>query len=156
MSKAYINKIKVFLNQSFNEDLKGYIIDNNGVIYFSDSYGIIKLFDDKYTRGQRLEIINNLKKVEKYQLSIIGHFIHFQDMNFNIPSKVIKTIKEDKKIYNIFENNNKYFDYKLIKRINKIIGKNEKVSYYVSNKCQDAICIVGQYGMAFLLGCRTY
>lgn len=126
MSKTYINKIKVYLKQSYREDTKGYILDNSNAIYFTDSYSIVKLFDTTYTRKQRNDILNELKD------------------------------KFDSKQYNTFENNNLTFDYTKILRIARIIGKNEEISFYTSNECKDAICMVGQNGVAFLLGCKTF
>ena len=158
MSKTYINKIKVYLNQGYKENLKGYILDDSKAIYFSDTYSIIKLFDTTYTRKQRNDILNELKEMETLKNSILYMFNNFQESEFNIQSKVISTYKDkfDSKQYNIFENNNLVFDYTKILRIARIIGKNEEISFYTSNKYKDAICMVGQYGVAFLLGCKTF
>lgn len=158
MSKTYINKIKVYLNQSYRENLKGYVLDNSKAIYFCDKHSIIKLFDTTYIRKQRNDILNELKEIETLKNSILYMFDNFQKSEFNIQSKVLSTFKDEfnSKQYNIFENNNLVFDYTKILRIARIIGKNEEISFYTSNKCKDAICMVGQNGVAFLLGCKTF
>ena len=158
MSKTYTNKIKVYINQSYREDTKGYVLDNSNAMYFSDSYSIIKLFDTTYTRKQRNDILNELSEIKTLKTSILYMFNNFQNSEFNIESKVISTYKDkfDSKQYNTFENNNLTFDYTKILRIARIIGKNEEISFYTSNKCKDAICMVGQNGVAFLLGCKTF
>ncbi len=158
MSKTYTNKIKVYLNQSYREDTKGYVLDNSNAIYFSDSYSIIKLFDTTYTRKQRNDILNELNEIKTLKTSILNIFNEFQESEFNMQSKVISTQKDEfnLKRYVIFKNNNLTFDYIKILRIARIIGKNEEVSFYTSDKYKDAICMVGQNGIAFLLGCKTF
>ena len=158
MSKTYTNKIKVYLNQSYREDTKGYILDNSNAIYFSDGYSIIKLFDTTYTRKQRNDILNELNEIQTLKTSILNIFDNFQESEFNTQSKVISTQKDEfnLKQYVIFKNNNLAFDYTKILRIARIIGKNEEISFYTSNKYKEAICMVGQYGVAFLLGCKTF
>ena len=157
MSKTYMNKIRVYLNQSNNNKLKGYITSQEGAIYFSDSYSVIRLFDDSYVRKQRLEIFETFDRVDMYGSSIIKHFKNFENQNFNQFTRVVETIKEDNKEYNKYDENSKVrFDYTMILRIARIVGKNENVSIFTSKENENAICIVGQYGVAFLLGCRVY
>lgn len=158
MSKTYTNKIKVYLNQSYREDTKGYVLDNSNAMYFSDSYSIIKLFDTTYTRKQRNDILNELSEIKTLKTSILHRFEELQESEFNTQNKIISTCKYkfDSKKYNVFENNNLMFDCTKILRITRIIGKNEEVSFYTSDKYKDAICMVGQNGIAFLLGCKTF
>lgn len=157
MSKSYMNKIRVYLNQSNNKGLKGYANDMNGAIYFSDGYSVIRLFDDSYVRKQRLEIMETFDRVRGYEHSIVKHFRNFENQNFNQFTRVVDTIKEDNKVYNKYDENSKIrFDYTMILRITRIVGKNENVSIFTSKENENAICIVGQYGVAFLLGCRVY
>lgn len=157
MSKSYMNKIRVYLNQSNNRELKGYANDMNGAIYFSDSYSVIRLFDDSYVRKQRLEIMETFDRAKKYEHSVVEHFRKFENQNFNQFTRVVETIKEDNKVYNKYDENSKIrFDYTMILRIARIVGKNENVSIFTSKENENAICIVGQYGVAFLLGCRVY
>ena len=158
MSKTYTNKIKVYLNQSYREDTKGYVLDNSNAIYFSDSYSIIKLFDTTYTRKQRNDILNELNEIKTLKTSVLNMFNEFQESEFNTQSKIISAQKDEfnSKQYIIFENNNLTFDYTKMLRIARIIGKNEEVSFYTSDECKEAICMVGQNGIAFLLGCKTF
>lgn len=158
MSKTYMSKIKIYLNQSYREDTKGYVLDNSNAMYFSDGYSIIKLFDTTYTRKQRNDILNELNEIKTLKTSILNMFNKFQESEFNIQSKVISTQKDkfNSKQYIMFENNTLMFDYTKILKIARIIGKNEEVSFYTSDKYKDAICMVGRYGVAFLLGCKTF
>ena len=158
MSKTYMSKIKIYLNQSYREDTKGYVLDNSNAMYFSDGYSIIKLFDTTYTRKQRNDILNELNEIKTLKTSILNMFNKFQESEFNIQSKVISTQKDkfNSKQYIMFENNTLMFDYTKILKIARIIGKNEEVSFYTSDKYKDAICMVVRYGVAFLLGCKTF
>lgn len=162
MSKTFINKIKVYQNQykpiftdQSNELKNKYFTDNTGSIYFSDSYSIIKLFDTQYNRKQRNEILTTFEKGEKLNNKILEFWENFQKAEFNVKAE---KHGQHKDYYNnefvFFNDNNLTWDCQKIKRIENIITKNNKKSYFLSEKNNTAVCIVGENGAAFLLGCR--
>lgn len=164
MSKAFINKIKVYQNQyktistDQSKHLKNkYFTDESGSIYFSDSYSIIKLFDTQYNRKQRAEILETFEKGEKLNDQILTFWENFQKAGFNISAEKKGQHKDNYgKEYVFFNDNNLTWDCQKIKRIENIITKNDRKSYFLSDENKNAVCIVGENGVAFLLGCMHF
>lgn len=160
MNKTYINKIKVYQNQykGLTPIKNKYFTNQSEAIYFSDSYSIIKLFDTKYNRKQRNDILTTFKKGEKLNNQILKLFNNFEISDFNIPAekKGEYTNVSDNKKYCFMGNNNISFDILKIQRIEKIISGNKPTNYFISEKNKNAVCIVGINGIAYLLGCIKF
>lgn len=128
MSKAFINKIKVYQNQyktiltDRSKYFKNkYFTDESGAIYFSDSYSIIKLFDTKYNRKQRAEILETFEKGEKINDQILTFWRNFEKAGFNVSAEKKGQHKNyyDNKDYVFFNDNNLTWDCQKIKKDRK-------------------------------------
>lgn len=154
MSKNYIKKINTYIKQSNEEYTRKLIIDENGKIYFTDEFSVLSLFDTKYNRKNRNDIINNFEKDDNIMSKqVINFYNNCSDQHFNKLAEIEKT--EDN--YTFFKGNKKIsFDNKKINRIAKIISTDGNISIFTSENNNQTICLVGKNGCAFLLGCKVF
>ena len=96
----------------------------------------------------------NLFSLEHIKNKIIDFFHNFENEQFcnNVE-------KEEEKTTNNFlhiKNSDITFNISMIKNIVNLIAKNNNYSMFESEINKNAICITGDYGYAYLLGCRNY
>lgn len=154
MNKNYIKKINTYIKQSNKEYTRKLIIDENGKIYFTDGFSVLSLFDTKYNRKNKNDIINNFEKDDNIMSKqVINFYNNFSSQHFNKLAEIEKTENN----YTFFKGNKKIsFDNKKINRIAKIISTDGNVSIFTSENNNQTICLVGKNGCAFLLGCKVF
>ena len=152
MNKTLLNKIRIYTQQDpRGRFLNKYIISENGSIFFSDSYSIIKLFDTGYNRKNRSTILDSLKKADLYD-TILNLYKGFEKDGYNIPVEkdTERTTEED---FYIKNKNDYCFNIEKINRIKKIISSNGNINITQSENNKTTICLCGDRGVAYLLGC---
>lgn len=152
MNKTLLNKIRIYTQQdSRKRFLNKYVISENGSIFFSDSYSIIKLFDTEYNRKNRSTILENLEKADLND-TILNLYDGFEKNGYNIPAEK-DTEKTTEKDFYIKNKNDYCFNIEKINRIKKIISSNGNINITQSENNKTAICLCGDRGVAYLLGC---
>ena len=160
MSKSFNNKIKSYFTRCHLASLKNKIVvDNNNNIYISDSYSIVKLFNNDFINKNKNDIIESFDQCDHLMANqLLNLYNNFEESNFNINDDIFKFENNEKMTFCNFLEKKIMFDYKKILKIIKIInkGKFEDIEFFTSEKEKNTICIVGCDGIAYLLGCVTF
>lgn len=156
MSKSFNNKIKSYFTRCHLASLKNKIVVDNNNIYISDSYNIVKLFNNDFINKNKNDIIESFDQCDYLMVNqLLNLYNNFEESNFNINDDIFSFENNEKMTFCNFLENKIMFDYNKILKIIKIInkGKFENIKFFTSKKEKNTICIVGCDGIAYLLGC---
>lgn len=156
MSKSFNNKIKSYFTRCQKASLKNKIVVDNNNIYISDSYSIVKLFNNDFINKNKNDIIESFDQCDYLMANqLLNLYNNFEELNFNINDDIFSFENNEKMTFCNFLENKIMFDYNKILKIIKIInkGKFENIKFFTSEKEKNTICIVGCDGIAYLLGC---
>lgn len=152
-----------FINRyfNFNKYSKGYFMntystDENGNFTITNAFSIVRInwnFNNKtlYKRYHELD----LKRVDNcYNEKIVMNMI--KDFENGGYCNLVELKEFDDKLYYIEDNKEIYrYDKSMVKNILNLITKNNRYGVFMNEK-QQAICITGEYGYAYLLPQRVF
>ena len=151
----FINRYYNF-NKSLRNTLKNtYIYDEEKHIFLlCNGYSIVRInfnFQNR-TLFKRYHELDINKCDDNVKNQVINFFHNFEEEQFcnNVEEEKIT----DKYLH--IKNSDITFDTTMIKNIVNLISKNNDYSMFESEINKNAICITGNYGYAYLLGCRNY
>ena len=129
--------------------------DNKHIFLLTNSYSIVRINFNFYNKTL-LKRYNELDIKRTDAKTLENQVINFFEKFSNEEFCNIANIKEIKDNYIHLENNDVTFNLGMVKNIANLISKNNDYNIYTSEKNKQAICISGNYGYAYLLGCKTF
>lgn len=85
MSKSFNNKIKSYFTRCQMASLKNKIVVDNNNIYISNSYSIVKLFNNDFINKNKNDIIESFDQCDYLMTNqLLNLYNNFEESNFNI------------------------------------------------------------------------
>ena len=85
MSKSFNNKIKSYFTRCYLASLKNKIVVDNNNIYISNSYSIVKLFNNDFINKNKNDIIESFDQCDYLMTNqLLNLYNNFEESNFNI------------------------------------------------------------------------